>query len=152
MRLERQQQAAERSLVPLPVEGRAGWVMVDATWGTVQPIELTPGLRTVGELEVIAKLRRGTPVLDTRPADAYRAQTIPGARSLPWEQAAERAAELDPQTPAVLFCNGPQCLATPNAVDALLAAGHPPSALLYYRGGLHDWMTLGFPVVGEDAL
>jgi hypothetical protein len=46
----------------------------------------------------------------------------------------------------VLFCNGPQCTATPRAVAALLAAGHPATSLLYYRGGIHDWVTLGLPL------
>lgn len=30
---------------------------------------------------------------------------------------------------------------------ALLSAGHPAAALLYYRGGIHDWVTLGLPLL-----
>jgi hypothetical protein len=48
--------------------------------------------------------------------------------------------------PTVVFCNGPQCTATAQAIDALLAAGWPPERLLYYRGGIHDWVTLGLPL------
>ena len=51
----------------------------------------------------------------------------------------------------ILFCNGPQCAATPDAVEALLAAGYPAGALAYYRGGLHDWQTLGLPVEPGSA-
>jgi rhodanese-related sulfurtransferase len=47
--------------------------------------------------------------------------------------------------PAVFFCNGPLCSATPAMVRALLGAGHPATAILYYRGGMHDWITLGLP-------
>jgi len=72
-----------------------GFVVVDATWGTIRPLALADGVATVGELEVIEQL---------------------------------------------------ECAATPDAVEALLAAGYPAGALAYYRGGLHDWQTLGLPV------
>jgi hypothetical protein len=31
-------------------------------------------------------------------------------------------------------------------VAALLAAGWDSSRLRYYRGGIHDWVTLGLPL------
>ena len=123
-----------------------GFVVVDATWGTIHPLMLVGGVVTVAELEVIEQLERGLPVADTRPAAAYARSTIPGARNLPHGQAAERIDELDQHQVTILFCNGPQCAATPDAVEALLAVGYPSSALAYYRGGLHDWQTLGLPV------
>ena len=51
-----------------------------------------------------------------------------------------------PETDTILFCNGPQCAATPDAIRRLFDAGHPPERLLYYRGGIHDWVTLGLPL------
>jgi hypothetical protein len=36
--------------------------------------------------------------------------------------------------------------ATPQAVAALLAAGWEAARLRYYRGGVHDWVTLGLPL------
>ncbi len=30
-------------------------------------------------------------------------------------------------------------------------AGYPPEKILYYRGGLHDWLTLGLPVVPGEG-
>ena len=48
--------------------------------------------------------------------------------------------------PTIVFCNGPQCPATAQAIEALLAAGWPAKRLLYYRGGIHDWVTLGLPL------
>lgn len=132
-------------IVPAPV-AESGLVVVDATWGTIRPLTLAEGVITVGELEVIEQLERGLPVVDTRPAAAYARSTIPGARNLPHGQEVERIDELDRDQVTILFCNGPQCAATPNAVEALLAAGYPAGALAYYRGGLHDWLTLGLPV------
>jgi rhodanese-related sulfurtransferase len=129
--------------------GRA--VVVDPAWGTIQPLELAPGVRTVAELDVIAHLEAGGRLVDTRHAEQHEQATIPGAIGIPHEEILERAGELDPGGPTILFCNGPQCGATPMAVRALLDSGHPPERLLYYRGGIHDWMTLGLPVAGTRA-
>jgi rhodanese-related sulfurtransferase len=131
--------------VPRPVGH--GVFEVDATWGTVQPIELAPGVRTIGELELIDHVRQGLPVIDTRLVHFHRGGTIPGARSIPHEQILDHLDELDPSVPTVFFCNGPQCSATPDAIHKLLDAGYPPEAILYYRGGIRDWTTLGYPTV-----
>lgn len=137
-------------MTPAPI-AETGFVVVDATWGTIRPLTLAEGVVTVAELEVIEQLQRGLPVIDTRPAPAYARSTIPGARNLPYGQAVERIDELARDQVTILFCNGPQCAATPDAVEALLAAGYPSGALAYYRGGLHDWQTLGLPVEAGSA-
>ena len=131
---------------PVPLKGRPGLFVVDATWGTIAPMELAPGVRTVGELEVIAADRSDLLLIDTRSEEAYARETIPGALNLPWQEAGKRADELPPNRPSIFFCNGPQCAATPRAIRALLDAGLAPERILYYRGGLHDWITLGLPV------
>ena len=53
-----------------------GLFEVDATWGTVQPIELAPGVRTIGELELIEHLDSGLPITDTRLPQFHRDATI----------------------------------------------------------------------------
>ena len=115
-------------MVPQPVAN--GLFEVDATWGTVQPIELAPGVRTIGELELIEHLAHGLPIIDTRLPHFHRDATIPGARSIPHEQILERRGELDPSSPTVFFCNGPQCAATPDAITKLLDAGYPARSIL----------------------
>lgn len=137
--------------VPRPLADEPELVLVDSTWGTIQPIELAAGVRTVGERELIAHLEAGGRCYDTRPKDAFAASTIPGAVSLPHDRVESGHEPLASSEPAVFFCNGPQCAATPHAVAALLAAGHPPGAILYYRGGMHDWITLGLPVEAPGA-
>ena len=146
----RERRSGEPMMTPAPIAG-TGLVVVDATWGTIRPLTIAAGVATVAELEVIEQLERGLPVVDTRPAASYARSTIPGARNLPHGQEVERIGELDRDQVTILFCNGPQCAATPNAVEALLAAGHPAGALAYYRGGLHDWQTLGLPVAPGAA-
>lgn len=130
--------------VPLPLEDAPGLIVVDATWGVIQPMQLAPGVRTVGELEVIDHLRAGGAAVDCRLARYMTSGTLPGAVNIPHDQIAGRRAELDRDRPTVLFCNGPQCPATADAVGRLLAAGWPGERILYYRGGIHDWVTLGF--------
>ena len=132
--------------VPRAIEGEPGIFAVDATWGVIQPISLAPGVRTVGELEVIEHLRAGRPLVDCRLSEYVERGTIPGAINIPHGEIAERMAELNTVDPTVVFCNGPQCRATAHAIEALLAAGWPAERLLYYRGGIHDWVTLGLPL------
>jgi len=140
-------------LVPQPISGQAGVVRVDATWGDIQPMQIAEGVRTVGELEVTEHLEQDLPVVDSRTTDFFVESTIPGAISIPYPEAVSRMDELDPTRSTVFFCNGPQCGQSPTAIRALLEAGYPPDKILYYRGGLHDWLTLGLPVVpgGEDG-
>jgi hypothetical protein len=37
-------------MIPRAVEGAPGQFLVDATWGTIMPMQLAPEVRTVGEL------------------------------------------------------------------------------------------------------
>jgi len=146
-RIERLPRRGHPQRVPRALPGELGLVVVDATWGTIQPLELAPGVRTVGELEVIEHVQAGGCLVDTRLAEYVEAGTLPGAIAVPHAEILDRRAELDPDGPTVLFCNGPQCGATPDAIRTLLDAGWPAERLRYYRGGVHDWVTLGLPLV-----
>lgn len=145
--LRRLSRTAKPMRVPEPLEGRRGLVVVDSTWGQINPIELAPQVRTVGELEVIGHIEEGKPLVDSRPNEAYAKETIPGARNVPHGEIKTRVGELDPNVETILFCNGPQCAATPDSVRVLLGAAFPAQSILYYRGGLHDWLTLGLPTI-----
>ena len=144
--LERLPRRTSTCQVPQPVPGEPGLVTVDTTWGTISPLQLAPGVRTVGELEVIDHIAAGLPLVDTRLAHFYREGTIPTARNIPHEQIDKSINALDTRAPTIFFCNGPQCAATPGAIHSLLASGYPPESIHYYRGGIHDWMTLGLPL------
>jgi rhodanese-related sulfurtransferase len=132
--------------LPRAVAGEPGLFIVDATWGLIQPLQLPGGVPTVGELEVLEHVGAGGALIDTRQPEFVAQGTLPGAVAIRHEDIAEGLAELRPARPVVLFCNGPQCTATPRAVAALLAAGWEPERLRYYRGGVHDWVTLGLPL------
>ena len=141
---------ADRDPVRIPERRPDGTVVVDATWGTVQPMRIADGVETVGELELIEHLDAGGQVIDTRVPESVVKGTIPGAEAIPSAEIATHAARFTAENPVVLFCNGPQCAATPRSVKALLEAGCDPAALRYYRGGLQDWVGLGYPLEVPD--
>lgn len=134
----------------LPRVNEDGELEIDPWWGVVQPAKLHPDIPTIGELELIEHLNSGGLAIDTRRPEYVSASgTIPGARAIHWEHVTEHL-DLFESGVVALFCNGPQCAATPWAVEKLLAAGVAPERLVYYRGGLQDWMGLGYPVVPAE--
>ncbi len=149
--IQRIERRAKPQQIPRPIQGQHGLVQVDTTWGTIQPAQVAESIRTVGELEVIEYLEQGLPVVDSRTRDFYDESTIPGARNIPHPDVTARIDELNREHPTIFFCNGPQCGQSPAAVRALLEAGYPPEKILYYRGGLHDWLTLGLPVLPGEG-
>ena len=130
--------------LPMPT-GDADLVTVDTTWGKLQPMEAVSGIRTVGELEVAELVREGAQLVDTRVPDSRSGVTVVGAVNIPHDEVLDRRGELDPERVHIFFCNGPQCPQTPDALRTLSESGYPPHRLAYYRGGMHDWITLGMP-------
>lgn len=145
-RMPRARQAPPQ-MVPQSVPGESDLVRVDTTWGQLQPMQVAEGIRTVGELEVLERLRQGEPVVDNRSAGSHAQATLPGALNIPHAEATDRRGELDRSRVTVFFCNGPQCPQSPTAIRALLDGGFPADRIIYYRGGMHDWVTLGLPTV-----
>lgn len=140
----------------------------------IQPMQLAPGVETIGELELLDYLKRsgdGTVlVIDSRePAWLARSGIIPGAINLPWDElhsayaeAEEIAAILTLQFGAsragplwnfenaktlVFYCNGAWCGQSPSNIKQLLAMGYPAHKLKWYRGGMQAWKSLGLTTV-----
>lgn len=140
----------------------------------IQPATLAPGVETVGELEVIAALKRiaagddGVLVVDSREPDwLARSGIIPGAIHVPWTRL--HSAHADPAAIAetlqlvfgaarngplwsfenartlFLYCNGAWCGQSPTNVRQLLVLGYPAHKLKWYRGGMQSWKSLGLP-------
>ncbi|HNH85520.1 MAG TPA: hypothetical protein PLE93_00330, partial [Solirubrobacterales bacterium] len=135
--IERAEAPAGHEPSRVPLVDADGQITIDPWWGTIQPQRLHPGIPTWGELEVIAHIEAGGRLIDTRlPEYASASGTIPGSLVLPWETITDHLEVFDPASVTVLFCNGPQCAATPRAVGRLLDAGVEPESLAYYRGGI----------------
>ena len=47
---------------------------------------------------------------------------------------------------ALIFCNGSWCSQSPNAIRYLINLGYPTKKLLWYRGGMQDWLIYDFTV------
>jgi len=47
---------------------------------------------------------------------------------------------------ALFFCNGSWCSQSPNAIFKLINLGYPPEKLLWYRGGIQDWLIYDFTI------
>ncbi len=131
--------------VPWPLEQEADLVVVDTTWGKLQPLHPVPSVRTVAELEVLELVAAGATLIDSRVPGSFGGRTLPGAVNIPHDQVLERRSEFDDASVSILFCNGPQCPQSPDALAQLVDVGFPAAQLAYYRGGLHDWITLALP-------
>lgn len=140
----------------------------------IQPMQLAPGVETVGELELIEHLRRAEAgesilLIDSRTPEWTARGMIPGAVAIPYTR-------LDPATaePAaiaelmefelgavrteglwnfgaaktlILYCNGPWCGQSPTNIRALLEYGYPAHKLKWYRGGMQAWEQFGLTTV-----
>ncbi len=133
-------------MIPKNIGTESGLVEVDITWGSIQSIKAAQPVHTVGELEVYQHHMKGLPIIDARKPDTSGGVTIPGSKNIPYDELIGRMDELDENNPSIFFCNGPQCPQSSTAIKNLLDAGYPGDGILYYRGGMHDWITLGLPV------
>jgi rhodanese-related sulfurtransferase/DNA-binding transcriptional ArsR family regulator len=94
--------------------------------------------------ELLQRARRDdVVVLDTRPAQEYRAGHIPGALSVPVDELQKRLRRLPRHKQYVAYCRGPYCVYADRAVEILTASGRHARRL---RDGLPEWKAAGFPV------
>ncbi|MBV0911016.1 rhodanese-like domain-containing protein [Anianabacter salinae] len=124
----------------------------------IQPMEPAPGVRTIGELELLDALQDpDVTVIDSRVRPDWQTGTIPGAVSMPYTEMADRLHELgcepdfdgficDDAGQIVLFCNGPWCGQSPTAIRRIIEAGYPAERISYYRWGMQGWRMLGLTV------
>ena len=141
----------------------------------IQPMQLAPGVETIGELEMLEYLKKlgkdsSLMVIDSRDGDwPLRSGIIPGAVLLPWQELhaahtdADKIADtlvfrfgaarqghlwnFESAKTLVLYCNGPWCGQSPTNIKQLLALGYPAHKLKWYRGGIQDWKMLGLSTV-----
>lgn len=140
----------------------------------IQPIQLAPGVETIGELEILKYLQQiakddSILVIDSREAKWLRNGMIPGASNLPWDKLYNKTASDDAITDIlqlqfnavligklwnfenaktlVFYCNGPWCGQSPTNIRALLSIGYPAHRIKWYRGGMQSWKSFGLTTV-----
>lgn len=133
----------------------------------LQPISLSDGVATLGELEVLAFLEQSVTdgtglLLDARNPAAFASGSIPGAvnvpsttlteenryrddilRALGATNSADGTLDFTNAMTLALFSGGVWSADAPTAIRDLLTAGYPPEKLLYYRGGIQAWAQVG---------
>ena len=141
----------------------------------IQPSELAPGVKTIGELEVLNFLRKicdgdaSVMVIDSRTSEWVDKGIIPGTVNIPWntldidksdstvvqdilenQLGAKENADVwsfDNVKTLVMFCNGSWCGQSTTMINVLLNMGYPAHKLLWYRGGMQDWEGLGMTIL-----
>ena len=127
----------------------------------IQPISPADGVRTIGELELLAMLSDpAAVVIDSRTPNWFAGGSIPGAINMPYTSMSDELDQLGctldfdgficEEVPEIaLFCNGPWCGQSPTAIRRIIEAGYPAEKISYYRGGMQVWRMLGLTVTGE---
>ena len=135
-------------------------------------MDVAPGVKTVGELEVLAFLENEVAsgegiLIDARTPKWFVDGTIPGSVNIPYTDfESDLEIELEGTLEDIgvtinddgsydfstakdllLFCNGPWCGQSPRAIRNLLELGYPAEKLFYYRGGMQLWRLLGLTVL-----
>ncbi len=83
-------------------------------------------------------------VIDVRTPNEYASGHIPGAINIPFDQVAQRIAEIETPQGVALYCMvGPRAR---KGETALLAAGY--EKIFHLEGGLAAWQAAGLPVEG----
>ena len=124
----------------------ASWVLIAPTARAWSGHSSTRSVVTI-TAEALRKLieSRRAPVLlvDLRSSDAYRAGRLPGARSIPFEEIAQRVVELPPEIIIVLYCACSIDEVTP-VYELLRSRGY--RNLVVLENGLAAWQARGYPV------
>ena len=133
----------------------------------IEPFEVSEGIETYGELEVLEFLQEGKGVfVDARLKNWYKKSAIPGSVNIPFKVFLNDTDErvkilrsfgvqynrygrfdfIDAKE-ILLYCNGAWCGQSPTAINALVEIGYPKSKLKYYRGGMQSWQLLGLTTI-----
>ncbi len=140
--------------------------------GVVQLMKLDDEIETVGELEVLNFMQKldfdpeEYIIVDARAEEWYHKLTIPHAVNIPKNSIQEGKEFLEvfehhlkelgirkdkhgvldftKAKNTIVFCNGSWCTQSAKAIKALVKLGYPKKKLKWYRGGLQDWVSLGF--------
>jgi len=135
----------------------------------IHPLIAAPGVKTLGEIELLEFLEQTVAqqkgfLIDTRSPAEFRAGSIPGAVNIPFATltatnpfrneilvalgATKKGKKWDysKAVDLALYCNGPWCDQSPQAIRNLIVAGYPVSKLKYYRGGMQLWNILGLTI------
>jgi ABC-type phosphate/phosphonate transport system substrate-binding protein/rhodanese-related sulfurtransferase len=116
------------------------------------------GAQIVGADEVIALMKKGAVLYDTRSEEEYRDKHIRGAKWLPYGEKSPKEVGFDPakdkfdvsraaadrNAPVIFACNGAECWKSYKSSVAAIKAGY--RQVYWFRGGFPEWVARGYPV------
>lgn len=101
-------------------------------------------VEAVGRDEVVRRTREGTATLvDVRPAEEFASGHISGAVSIPLDSLAEHLADLPADLEVVVYCRGPHCVLSYDAVRLLARHGRSARRL---PDNVAQWEAAQLPV------
>jgi len=89
-------------------------------------------------LQQLQQLSEPIILLDVRPADEFAAGHIPSAINVPIDQLADNLPAITDNATIVVYCRGPYCLWSQQAVETLQAQGFQAKRLAQ---GYPDWQA-----------
>ncbi|HEX2199474.1 MAG TPA: PhnD/SsuA/transferrin family substrate-binding protein [Burkholderiales bacterium] len=115
------------------------------------------GAQIVSADEVIALMKKGAVLYDTRSEDEYRDKHIRGAKWLPYGEKSPKEVGFDfskdrfevdkagdKGKPVIFACNGAECWKSYKSCVAAIKAGY--KQVYWFRGGFPEWVARGYPV------
>lgn len=90
-------------------------------------------------LKTLKGFKQPYTLLDVRPEDEFAAGHIPEAINIPIDQLSKKMAELDTDRTLVVYCRGPYCMWSQEALDELHKKGIDAKRL---AEGYPEWLTL----------
>lgn len=115
------------------------------------------GATIVSADEVIALMKKGAVLYDTRSEDEYRDKHIRGAKWLPYGEKSAKEVGFDfvkdrfdvaragsKDAPVIFACNGAECWKSYKSCVAAVKAGY--TQVYWFRGGFPEWVARGYPV------
>jgi rhodanese-related sulfurtransferase len=144
--------------------------------GKIQKVDVH-GIKTVGEIEVLEHIAKTIKepskyvLTDMRREEWFETITIPSAINIPYTNIAYDEDFLDDHEKlletygitykngkygfknvktALVFCNAAWCTQSAKGIKELLNLGYPKEKILWYRGGLQEWMNMGFTTIRGD--
>ena len=137
----------------------------------IEPFEVTDGVETFGELEVLDFISKKRGVfIDARLENWFAKSAIPSAVNMPFKiflsdtperskvlkdlgakQASSGEWDFTTAKTILLYCNGAWCGQSPTAINALIKIGYPKSKMKYYRGGMQSWQLLGLTTIVPEV-
>lgn len=142
--------------------------------GMIQPMYFNDKIKTIGELEVLEFIKekinkepKKYALVDSRPEHWFEYGSLPTAISVPYDELVEdelfmesyqrnlkklgikkskNGFDFSEAKTVVLFCNGPWCVQSNRAMKNLINMGYPQEKMMWYRGGIHSWVSMSLPL------